>query len=1007
MAENNKPLSESLSSDILSSMGIDEDAKPSKAWSMSEIDNLLADDEEFSDDPYEFAHEYEEPDMDQITIGAVPEEPEPAEEPEAAAEEPVAVEEPSVEDVTETEEPANEAEPEAVKEPEVIEESDDETEEETIDEQEEITADEVRVSFMDRIRSIKDNFVNVVEGGEEEGEFSEGDVVDESDEQVEQETRKAAGFFRRRSASRGEHIETEVPQEEAPSVVMELADDEAGQLNRQALADKTVGLHPVYNDNIEHQIITKRVEKSNTQELDISGQLAAEEKTVHFIIPDALDAQPAEDLAKTRKIDKTSELEAIPQIIAADANLNTFDKAIVAKGDSKTIEHEQNREIDGQIKLDGFDDDLMLPEQVDEELTEEELREKRSQMVKDFKLNSTSESDSVIEEEEDFEDEYVFNEDLRRAIGDARYVRHEPDVTDYLNDEYENREEDAERIEDSLQRLVKSSLVTTISTAVIFVASLVFSIMLDASGNNLELFGMAIVTVAINAGLLLIAAILNVKTLVKGFKGLFAGRLNAAAATTTVVLAALLQDIVLGLVSTRSGTAVGLYTAAATFALLQSAIAKHLSYRRARANMELFQSGIQLYSSEVITNEEDAAVISRGLLVEKPVIAYNAKIVDVPNFVEDSFADDPADYNAERSTAIILIASLVLGIVFAIAKGPLAGFAIFVAVICMAIPAFATLASAMSLYLDDKKFAKTGSAIVGHKAVEQSAYVNTYALDSTDIFTKGSCQIIGIKTFHNMRIDDAILYAAALVIDSEGPLSDEFQNVILGKSDLLPNIDGLSYEEKLGLSAWIGERRILFGNRALMQGHSIDIPDEDFERQYTKNGRKAMYLAISGKVAAMFVIKYRANKRIRRYLQNMDRAGVTLLVRNTDCNITEEMISKYYRIPASAVKVLGPVAGEKVREYKNSETFGSISGIIHNGTLQTSVKTFYEARRLYDGVSINNILAIAFAVMAVILGVVLAVTSDGMIADFKIVIYQAVCALIATGLPILRSHRVK
>ncbi|MCQ2487499.1 MAG: hypothetical protein MJ129_06200, partial [Clostridia bacterium] len=108
MAENNKPLSESLSSDILSSMGIDEDAKPSKAWSMSEIDSLLADDEEFSDDPYEFAHEYEEPDMDQITIGAVPEEPEPAEEPETVPEEPEIIEEPEVVE-----------EPEVIEEPEV------------------------------------------------------------------------------------------------------------------------------------------------------------------------------------------------------------------------------------------------------------------------------------------------------------------------------------------------------------------------------------------------------------------------------------------------------------------------------------------------------------------------------------------------------------------------------------------------------------------------------------------------------------------------------------------------------------------------------------------------------------------------------------------------------------------------------------------------------------------------------------------------------------------------
>ena len=182
--------------------------------------------------------------------------------------------------------------------------------------------------------------------------------------------------------------------------------------------------------------------------------------------------------------------------------------------------------------------------------------------------------------------------------------------------------------------------------------------------------------------------------------------------------------------------------------------------------------------------------------------------------------------------------------------------------------------------------------------------------------------------------------------------------------------------------------------------------DEEFEKQYTINGRKVNYLAISGKVAAMFVVKYRPVKQYRRYLQNIDRAGITILVRNTDCNITEEMVAKYYHLPVTAVKVLGPVQGDVVGKYFEAEKPFSTSGILHNGSVESSLKTLYEARRLYDGVSINNILAMAFAVIAGIVGIALAILGVEAMSDAKLLIFQAVFTFLGAGLPALRSRTV-
>ena len=933
--------------------------------------------------------------------------------------------------------------------------------------------------FMDKLRAFRESFIHVVENAGEEEEFTDEDygLAPTPEDGVQRMTGREKFMDRELAMQKTKVFEpladsapsTPRPVQDvhnkgalfkgidenagSPKMIMELADDKPqAPEDKKALAQKTVGIRPIRNANIEHQILTTKVERTTAEftKLEDEEMPGADNKVkaapkgttvasasaavaaaaaaavadfrgeepepevqpeVPQEITEGVAAVPSVD--KTRKFTNTADLEPIPTIIAADAELNTFDKTIVAKGDNKTIEHEEQEEIDGQIKLFGFDDENpeVQPVQVDEDATEEQLRERRAEQVKGFRLKRREDDEPDVPQREeeplDFDPNTV-NEDLRFALGDERFVEHDTYVGDYLNDEYESAELDAERIEYALESKVRFTFITSIIQAVLVVLGLVLSGILASNGYNLETFaGSAGVTVGVAMGILVLASALSYKTIVKGILGIARLRLNASSAVTVVVLANLIADLIYLLASQSTGVTVALFTAAATFTVLMSNVARHLSFRRALDNLRLLTSGIHMYSTEVIPNERDAAEVTRGMQLENPVVAYNAPIADQPRFVEDSFADDPADQNAHLPTLAALGVGLLAALIFGLVRhSAVFGVSVFAAIVTIAIPAFALLASNLSLYIDDKRFSRKGSAILGHRAVEQSAYVNTFAIDSKDIFTKDSCHIIGIKTFHNMRIDDAILYAAALVIGSEGPLADEFQNVILGKYDLLPSVDGLAYEERLGLSAWIGERRVLFGNRNLLLNHNVELPDEEFEKQYTINGRKVNYLAISGKVAAMFVVKYRPVKQYRRYLQNIDRAGITILVRNTDCNINEEMVAKYYHLPVTAVKVLGPVQGDVVGKYFEAEKPYSTSGILHNGSIESSMKTLYEARRLYDGVSINNILAMAFAVIAGIVGIALAILGVEALSDAKLLIFQAVFTFLGAGLPALRSRTV-
>ena len=46
--------------------------------------------------------------------------------------------------------------------------------------------------------------------------------------------------------------------------------------------------------------------------------------------------------------------------------------------------------------------------------------------------------------------------------------------------------------------------------------------------------------------------------------------------------------------------------------------------------------------------------------------------------------------------------------------------------------------------------------------------------------------------------------------------------MIKGKTEMLYPVESYIYEDGLGLSGWIENKRVLFGNRALMESHSIE-----------------------------------------------------------------------------------------------------------------------------------------------------------------------------------------
>ena len=81
----------------------------------------------------------------------------------------------------------------------------------------------------------------------------------------------------------------------------------------------------------------------------------------------------------------------------------------------------------------------------------------------------------------------------------------------------------------------------------------------------------------------------------------------------------------------------------------------------------------------------------------------------------------------------------------------------------------------------------------------------------------------------------------------------------------------------------------------------------------------------------MFIVSYDVNQENARLLKLIERESVSLLLRNDDANITDNMVASNLSIPNSGIKVISAVSGDILNSYVNEKRTAADSVLMHNG----------------------------------------------------------------------------
>ncbi|MCQ2480531.1 MAG: hypothetical protein MJ121_00275 [Clostridia bacterium] len=675
-------------------------------------------------------------------------------------------------------------------------------------------------------------------------------------------------------------------------------------------------------------------------------------------------------------------LDPLPTVKAAeDASKFDMEKTRIA-GTAAPVSkpaEKQNDDVEGQIVLTGFVDipEEAIPEKDTEGNMEESLWNRRQEKAKTFVVEGIDDEGfgEGFDEISENVDDYVAPEVKEKKEPKSHLlVDH---VGEYTN--VSERNTIYNKLGNRVKRKQRSAIIVAAIEGVLLLLTIVPAIinLLSGEGALGALAGNEFLLSILSAVLIIVAIAIDTEKFIDSLKGLFSGKITGDTAVAVAAAVAFLQNTI----SAVTGGETPTFGVIAVAGLLISRVTELIDAKRVFNNFAVcaFTYEHNMSAIHSLDNESEVFELGRGLLMGNADLIYSSKAEFPENFIKNS--DSKQD--SEKYTSILLIASLALSAIVAVIVGAVikdyrAVLAAFAAGVTLSAPVFAKFIPSYITYIHNRSLNHEGTMIVSLDAAEKVASANAVVVDAADIFDRDSCTMHGMKSFETMRIDVVLLYAAAMVIKSGGPLKESFEQVVDGRQDLLPPVRELVYEDKMGISARIYEQKVLLGNRSMLTHHNIEAPDPKLEEKYSHDGRKVIYLAVNEKLAALFVVSYSADEETRIYFKQLEKSGIQTLIRTNDVNVTEDLIAERFEINASNFKILSSVAGRLYKRRKDAISETVEAGVIHDGKPQSMLKAIAASCKMSTrskiGTALQFVLVVAMVALTAVFGITGAVT---------------------------------
>ena len=782
--------------------------------------------------------------------------------------------------------------------------------------------------------------------------------------------------------------------------------------------------------DLESQEYVDAAEPVETEEIqedkpEVAEETVAEEKTQIFekvlpenfeqtkIIDGKLSSEDKEESESTIFIDGLSDFEEV----AKSDNISEAEKEAEDEENNDIFFSQYNRKVDDdQLRFDGFtEDEDMMPEEVSDDEVQEELRKVREEKKNLFKITSLPSDYDDIDPNYFSPEKGKYDEEEHLVLSDENdpksfftmFKKSFIQERDKKLTEYSTPNEKPQvfrELYDRRRRYIFGMIAMAIM-ALLFagITGLLSGIEIMSSSVN------SACTVGLSLACMLLTFVFGSSVTQPGISGLSKGKFTGETAVTVMVLVSILTSLVMFFDLSGVTENYPVYTVAVIMCVVFNCLGRTMETTRAINAFKTATAKRQdnLFTIQNIDDLNTAQNIGRVFAGNNPDLKYSCKTMFPGRFVYNSFASNPADRFTKLFFPVFAVLSLIVAVIAAIVnQDVIVAFSTLMAALLVSFPTTLLFTLNFSLASVNKKLAKRRACITGYNSTANIDKTDAVVVDAIDLFDVSKCNFHGMKDYGTVRVDDIILYAAAMLTNSRGPLAHVFDKAIIGdRRELLPEVEDLRYEERLGLTGWIRGEKVFVGNRNLLINHNMEAPPKGAEVACLKEGKKVLYIAIDGRVAAMLVVEYGKNEEMKKHLAKLEKNGITIVVSTNDCNIDEEFLSLEYNMPRESFKVVGDFEGGLLDGYIHRVRKTANAKLIHDGTSLSLFETFASAFSYSGSVKLTFIIQAIMMLAGLITAAVFAF--GGNLSVFTagiVVIVQIIIAVITTTVSVIRAR---
>jgi len=246
-----------------------------------------------------------------------------------------------------------------------------------------------------------------------------------------------------------------------------------------------------------------------------------------------------------------------------------------------------------------------------------------------------------------------------------------------------------------------------------------------------------------------------------------------------------------------------------------------------------------------VGSEVFAGVITQdGVLeVEAGRIGEDTTFGRIVRLVEEAEASKApvqrfADRFASRFVPLALVAAFTVFLITGSSSSA-------IAVTVVACPCAIAVAVPLAVIASIGKAARKGIIVKGGVYLEELSRVDTVVLDKTGTLTLGSPRVVGVKGFRDHSEEEIVRLAAIVESHSEHPIARAVASKAKEYGLEVPAHEECQIISGKGVVCRYGDGTVLMGNRELLRGRGVEVPEvfEEYMRAREGRGETPMLIA--------------------------------------------------------------------------------------------------------------------------------------------------------------------